>query len=125
LRAGDNHARTWASFGGHARKKETPRQTALREFREETGFSGKIELSPLWIGSSGPSKNPEKVYHLFIGFVSIEFDPKLNKEHYEARWFSYDAAKKLKNKHPKLDQLFTLADSELKEICRVRPDRPT
>ena len=125
LRAVGGHKGTWASFGGHAEKKETPRQTALRELSEETGFSGKIGLTPFWIGTSGPSKNPKRVYHLFIGFVPIEFDPKLNKEHSEARWFYYAEAKKLKNKHPKLDQLFTLADSELKEIFHARSNRPT
>ena len=126
LRAmGGGHEETWASFGGGAGNKETPRQTALREFYEETGFSGKIGLMPFWIGTSGPSKNPKRVYHLFVGIVPTEFEPKLNMEHSEAKWFTYDEAKKLKNKHPKLDQLFTLADSELKEICRVRSNRTT
>ena len=90
---------TWASFVGHAESNETQRQTAIREFQEETGFTDKVEELEPWIGN-------DQTFHLFIGSVPTEFKPKLNKEHSEAKWFSYSEAKKLQNMHPKLNRLF-------------------
>jgi 8-oxo-dGTP pyrophosphatase MutT (NUDIX family) len=98
---------TWASFGGGSREEETPRETAIREFREETGFSGKIGIS--FLLKSGN-------YHLFVGFVPIEFVPKLDHEHSEAKWYTYSEAKKIRNKHPELEKLFDLP--EIAHICR-------
>ena len=62
----------WTNFGGKANKGESPAQTAVREFREESGYKGKVKLlKPL------PIKNNKDgfVFVNYIGIVPEEFQP--------------------------------------------------
>lgn len=69
---------TWAGFGGAVEPEDTSIEgTALREFTEETGYTGPVRLAGKW--SDGRA-------HLFIGVVPNEFEPALNFEHTMALW---------------------------------------
>lgn len=62
----------WTNFGGKAEKGESPAQTAVREFREESGYRGKVKLlNPF------PIKNNKDgfVFVNYIGIVPEEFQP--------------------------------------------------
>ena len=86
---------TWAPWGGRMEKGEVPDQTALREFREESGFEGPIELvsGSEWehrVGAVGPFCFFR--FHNFVGLVDDHFDPPggPNREVAASRWLSTD-----------------------------------
>lgn len=76
---------TYACFGGTTENLETPKQTALREVKEETGFNSKIKLIPL------PSFTQRKnfVFYNFLGIVPHEFKPKTDYETKKYVWVSF------------------------------------
>jgi len=62
----------WTNFGGKANKGENPTQTAVREFKEESGYKGSVRLNrPI------PTKNNKDgmTFYNFIGEVPAEFQP--------------------------------------------------
>jgi 8-oxo-dGTP pyrophosphatase MutT (NUDIX family) len=65
----------WCSPGGKIEPGETPEQAAIREAREEIGFSDGVQLSPLYL-----YKNPRLEFHNFLGLVPREFTPEMNWE---------------------------------------------
>lgn len=84
---------TWAPWGGRMERGEMPAQTAVREFREESGYDGAVELVPgsEWehrVGAVGPVCFFR--FHTFVGLVDEQFDPPAvpNWEVEEARWVS-------------------------------------
>jgi 8-oxo-dGTP pyrophosphatase MutT (NUDIX family) len=120
FRSAGGNQKTWASWGGSIEKGETPKETARRELEEETGFSGKIELIPFHVRETN-----SKIYHLFIGLVDEEFEPKLNEEHSKSKWLSFKKAKTYKPHHPSLKDLFKLKSKELKDFCNEQIARHT
>ncbi|MCR2745382.1 NUDIX domain-containing protein [Limnobacter parvus] len=66
--------RSWATLGGSAQKDETPNQTAVREFTEESNCAysaDEIDISNL----KGPSISPGTPFHLYateVPFKSAE-----------------------------------------------------
>ena len=101
---------TWAAWGGSAEENETPKQTAQRELAEETGFSGKIKLIPLYVLEYG-----DRTFHHFLGLVDEEFKPRLNDEHSKAKWLYYADAQKITPHHPSLKESFKR--KKVKELC--------
>lgn len=63
----------WVCFGGKADNGESPQQTAIREFREESGYDGKVKLI------NKPFINHNKqdgfTFVTYIGIVPDEFIP--------------------------------------------------
>lgn len=83
-----SHPGTWATFGGKHEKGEdkTPKDTALREFVEESGYQGKLKIS------SGPLDvydTNHLLFYTFVGLFDEEFVPDLESagEAIDYGWF--------------------------------------
>ena len=73
---------TFSLFGGHREEgEEHPRETAEREFREESGFSGPIQLTHHVDSEDGEHRN-------FVAQTDTEFEPRLDHESQEAVWMT-------------------------------------
>lgn len=90
---------TWAGIGGGIEEKygeteENVIDIVKREFFEETGCKEFYNLIPsyIYITSNGGFK-----YYNFIGIFENEFEPELNQENTEYRWFSLDEVQSLSN----------------------------
>ena len=66
---------TWGTWGGAIDNDEDPATAAIREVKEEAGYTGNVELHPLKMFSKGSFR-----YHNFLAIVDSEFDPDLNWE---------------------------------------------
>lgn len=91
--SGDPDAEKWSIVGGMMNEEEMDvnadkgsRDAAIREYKEETGQADPFTK----LIKSYEYRNPEGsfVYYNYIGLVADEFEPKLNKENSEYRWFS-------------------------------------
>jgi 8-oxo-dGTP pyrophosphatase MutT (NUDIX family) len=80
-----NEPGTWGTFGGKIDNDANPKQAALRELKEETNYSGPINLIDLDPFESGSFK-----FFNFLGVVDEEFTPRLDWENEDAQWFSPD-----------------------------------
>jgi 8-oxo-dGTP pyrophosphatase MutT (NUDIX family) len=78
---------TWGTFGGAMDEDLTPEQMARKELRQEAGYTGAVEMVPLYVYEA-----PEGTfaYHNFAAVVDEEFEPIVNWEHEEARWFDIE-----------------------------------
>lgn len=97
---------TWGNFGGaiglghggELEEKLTPKDNAIKELIEETGYMGEIKIIPSYIFKKG-----NFTYYNFIGVVEHEFDiDKTGMEHVEVdeiAWFTLDDALSLPNLH--------------------------
>ena len=79
-------------WGGKADEEEGENELGIvnvvkREFREETGYNGEIELIPAYIYQT-PSKS--FTYYNFIGLVEEEFTPLLDWETKNAKWITLE-----------------------------------
>lgn len=77
---------TWGVFGGAIDAREDPAQAVQREIAEEIGYSGPIDMSPLYLFRDAKSGF---TYQNFLVMVPDEFKPRLNWEHAEAEWFPF------------------------------------
>ena len=90
----------WSFPKGHVEEDEDLRETALREFREETGLTP-CEMDPDFSQSTSYTfeREGQKVFKTvtyFLGIVSTEARVKLSKEHLGYCWLTYgDAREKL------------------------------
>ena len=105
---------TWGTIGGrHEPQDKDLRATALREFQEETGYAGPMELIPIM-----DFKDPDVFqYRTYLGILpteNIEF--KSNAENTDLKWFSYEELQKLDDKHYGLHILLDVAGEALKEF---------
>lgn len=89
----DPDADKWSTIGGMLDDAELrmdakvgSREAALREFKEETGQDAPFTR----LISSYEYESPDGgfTYYNFIGIVPEEFDPKLNDENVDYKWFS-------------------------------------
>lgn len=67
-----------------------------REFTEEAGYSGDIQLIPAYIFET-PNKSFK--YYNFIGLVDEEFTPELDWETESFKWVTFDEMMKIEPKH--------------------------
>lgn len=86
-----NEPGTWGVWGGKIEGKEDPKTAALREFREETEYDGKMTLYPSYV-----FKTDGFTYHNFIGWVPAEFVPVLNWETAKFKWVTLAELSKMK-----------------------------
>lgn len=76
---------TWGTWGGAIDSGEDPAAAARREVIEEAGYTGKLNLIPLFIFSH-PSGFK---YYNFLALVDKEFTPITNWETQNSAWFDY------------------------------------
>ncbi len=76
---------TWATFGGGHEDGESARETALREFAEETGYQGKIDT---YFMASLSNEDNTFTFFNYFGIVPTEFDPHDCWETFDYGWFS-------------------------------------
>ncbi len=82
-----NEPNTWGIWGGKIDDDERPSEAALRELREECGYTGHIELIDAYVfRSSGGGFT----FYNFIGIVDDEFIPQLDWESKGYEWIEYD-----------------------------------
>ena len=106
-----NEPHTWGVIGGKLDEETNIKKVALREFKEETEFKGKIKLIPAYIFQTKGFK-----YHNFIGIINTEFKPKLDWETEKVKWVTFDQLLKIKPKHFGLKKL--LKDKKSLETIR-------
>ena len=96
---------TWATFGGKYEKGDdlNPKDNAMREFVEESGFYGKFKISnkPLDVLDSNQLK-----FYTFVGLFEEEFVPDLEKEQeaVDYGWFYFDEFPE--DLHPGVSEMF-------------------
>lgn len=76
---------TWGNVGGAHHANERPKDAALRELYEETGYSGRAEMVPLLLFKSGSFR-----YQNFLALVDDEFIPDLGWEADAFKWCHLD-----------------------------------
>lgn len=74
---------TWGTFGGAIDPDEDPRDAALREVVEETGYDHVERLVPLLV-----FRNDVFTYHNFLAVVDEEFEPELSAETDDHVWLT-------------------------------------
>lgn len=62
---------TWGTWGGAIDGHEDPKEAAEREVREEAGYSGELELIPIFV-----FKKDSFRYYNFLAVVEKEFTPR-------------------------------------------------
>ena len=80
-----NEPHTWGVWGGAMDDGENPRNAALREVREETGYDGNVQLRQAYVYTNGDFR-----YTTFLAVVPKEFVPKLDWETEDFKWCDMD-----------------------------------
>ena len=73
---------TWGTWGGAIDANENPKDAMLREIKEETGYSGEIQLQHLWTFEHESGFR----YYNFLAIVPTEFEPILDWENQGFAW---------------------------------------
>ena len=109
-----NSPNTWAPFGGTFEIKDgNPKNTAKREFKEETGSDTEYELlkSPFYVQDS-----PNLTFYNYIGLFNDRFSVNIDNEHTNYGWFPLDSLPS--NLHPGFQDLLSNKKEELEEIIQ-------
>lgn len=115
----------WTNFGGKAEQGESSKQTAIREFREESGYKGSVKI----VSKGYPTKNKKDgfVFVSYIGEVPNEFKPSTigkktvdgDVEVSAAKWVTFEQLMKLKGSsilHPGFNEFLLGNEMSLKTI---------
>lgn len=76
-----NEPHTWGNIGGAIDEMEDPKEAAKREVQEESGYSGSIEMIPLFV-----FRKSNFTYYNFLGLIETEFQPTINWESEGFEW---------------------------------------
>jgi len=108
-----NDCKEWSTFGGHFEKSDsTVKNTAIREFKEETSCNipYKITKDPIYI-----FKNNFLRYYTFLAIFDKMIEPKIDDEHSEYCWFKIDCLPN--NILPGCKEMFSKQIPLLNRIC--------
>lgn len=75
---------TWGNCGGAHKSEEQPIKAAEREGREETGYTGSMQMVPAFVFTSGNFR-----YSNFFAVIQNEFVPDLGWEAIDYKWCEY------------------------------------
>jgi len=103
---------TWSPFGGTFEVKDiSTKQTAKREFSEETGsnINYQISSSPFVVQDT-----PKVTFYTYIGLFDNKFQPSIDREHLSFGWFPIDSLPQ--NLHPGFADLISQKKTELENI---------
>ena len=105
----------WAMLGGkYDEGDKGPKDTAKREFFEESGFDGEYKISkePFYV-----NKNTHISFYTYIGLFNEEFVPcgeDYEREHADYGWFLLGEIPE--NLHPEIKELFAVKTQKIQEI---------
>jgi ADP-ribose pyrophosphatase YjhB (NUDIX family) len=119
-----NSPNQWCNYGGGSYIGESQRDCAKREFREESGYKGYVDL----IRSYTFTKAGGFKFQNFIGIVDREFKPKINVKtvdgHVEAsdyKWLTFEELKKFRGKlHKGFEKLLKEREKQIADIIKTR-----
>lgn len=121
----------WATFGGKGEDGESPEQTAKREFKEESGYSGKLSK----FQKLDVQRKKKFVFHNFIALVDDDFkvstiNKKTDAGHIEvqdAKWLSLDELESFSGRlHYGLKRLLRSANkNKIKKYIEQNTDKST
>lgn len=109
-----NESGTWGTFGGRVETDEEPPRAAEREFREETGYGGPLDLVPLYL-----FMQPTFTYQNYLGLVPEEFTPRLNWEADACRWLTLEELNTLPSRHFGLDALVRESYEDMRRLRKT------
>ena len=105
-----NEPHQFGVWGGKVDSDENIEKAARREFVEETGYTGSMELIPAYV-----YQEPGFEYHNFLGIIPTEFKPIYNWETEGHEWVSLDNMGKLRPLHFGLATLLTKSDQKIRD----------
>lgn len=108
------HAGTFSPFGGKFETRDgNIKNTAKREFQEESGSDTEYEISkyPFHI-----QDDPNLTFYNFIGITDGKFPVSIDKEHITYGWFPLESLPS--NLHPGFKDMLSQKKDELEEIIR-------
>lgn len=90
---------TWGVVGGKLEEGEGPREAAVREFEEETGYSGPITLLTLYVFEKGDFR-----YTTYVGLIPEQFeefrpDEESAWENEYFHWATFEEVREKADKH--------------------------
>lgn len=91
----------WSFPGGHIEKGETPFKAAKRELKEETNLDGKVYYAGI-----RKTKNGKMYIYKCEEYTG---DVKLNYEHSDETWVSYNEIEELQDKTPFIKEIVATA----------------
>lgn len=121
----DWHPDEWFTFGGTMEEGETAKETAIREFFEETKLTpDKYKISDTYIYKAqdvDDDKNLHDIY-IFLATMDGELFPEIDFESQDWKWFSLRSIPHIKA-HPILFEIFSDVNSikEIKKALRQTP----
>lgn len=115
--ATSDNPNTWSLFAGTVKTSETFEEGARREFREETGYTRKLDLKELMTHESGSAR--KFTFQNYMAVVAEEFFVKADGETGAWGWFQMADLKDLKL-HPGFAKMMRDRES-LKEIRKYVP----
>ena len=116
-----NEPNTWGVWGGKVDDEESMdlESEAKREFMEESGYHGPIQLFPAYVFNTSGFQ-----YHNFIGLVPDEFEPKIPPIHqWETQghqWISLDELSTINPKHFGLQKLIQHSGDLIQKMAQTQ-----